>query len=158
MATVKASYASSAALTITLASLADGSMRQSTAVDNSSNLYVDALVGGKIKTGASGVSASGYVDLYLAVSHDGGTTYSGDASGTDGAYSGESGNLIFLARVTADANATTYEFSGFSIAQACGGSMPQRWVIVVDNQTGAALDSTGSNHAVEYQGVHLTSA
>src|SRR4051794_34831478 len=57
MASIKTAYASSAALTITLASLASDTNllagRESTLVDNTSNLYLDYLLGGKITTGTT---------------------------------------------------------------------------------------------------------
>ena len=157
MADLKAKYGASTEITITLASLANDGQRQATAVSNATNLFLDALIGGKVKTAASGVAATGYVDLYLAVSADGGTTYSGDASGTDGAYAGKQTNLIFLGRVAANANDTTYEFAGRSVAAACNGAMPQHWTVVVDNQTGAALSATAADSEVHYQGVHAQS-
>lgn len=141
-------------ITLTVASLANNGLRECTAVDNSSNLYIDALVGGKVKAGAASTSATGYINVYAYGTTDGGTTYSGSASGTDADYSGNSLNLIWLGRISVIADATTYEFGPFSIASAFKGTLPDHWGIVIENKTGGTLDSTGGSHAVHYQGVY----
>ena len=52
MATATINYTAAASVTITLTSLGDAGFRESTAVDNSYNKYMDALVGGKSQVGA----------------------------------------------------------------------------------------------------------
>lgn len=153
MADWKLKYGSSTPITVTLAGLGDTSWRQAAAVDNSSNLLVDALVGGKIKTGA-GSGAGDYVDVYVAASADGGTTYGGDCSGNDEAYAGEANNLIHLARVSTDAAETTFEFGPLSIAAAFGGVLPEHWTLVFDNESDSTLDGTPENHNVHSMGVY----
>ena len=37
-----------------------------------------------------------------------------------------------------------------------GGRLPEKWGIVVVNDSGTALSATGSDHAVTYQGVYAT--
>ena len=126
-------------------------MRASTAVDNTSNLFTDALVSVVIKTNAAGVSSTGWVQVYAYATSNGGTNYSGGASGSDGAYSGLTANLMPIGRISVVANATTYPGGPFSVAAAFGGSLPASWGIAVENRTGAALDaSVGS---ANYQGV-----
>ena len=142
------------AITCTLASLSSGSQRQSTAVDNTSNLFTDALVAVQVKTGASSVSATGYVDVYAVGTVDGGATYSGGASGSDGAFSGALASCFKLGRLPTVANATTYNGGPWSVAAAFGGSLPDHWAIVVDNESGAALDSTEGSHLKKYEGVY----
>jgi len=146
------SYGSKVNVGITLAGLADGNWRQSAAVDNSGNKYLDALVGGKIKTG-SGSGAGDYVDAYVSGSIDGGTTFGGDCSGSDSAYAGEDKNLTFLKRIHTEAAETTFEFGPWSIAAAFGGVLPRHWVLVFDNESDSTLDSTPANHEVHYQGI-----
>jgi len=153
MADLKQKYGNSTTITITLAGLADGSRRQAQAVDNSSDLFFDALVGGKIKTGA-GSGAGDYVDVYVAASADGGTTYGGDCSGNDAAYAGEADNLTHLARVSTGAAGTTFDFGPFSIAAAFGGVLPEHWTLVFDNHSSSTLDATPGNHDVHYMGVY----
>ena len=140
------------AMTITLASLANTALRESTAVDNTTNLFEDVQISGKIKTAAADVSATGYVNIYAYGSADAGTTYDGSASGSDAAYSGEKTNLKFVKSITANANGTTFEF-GFSLLEVFK-TIPASWGLVIENQTAQDLDSTGSNHAIVYQGVY----
>lgn len=153
-ATIKQAYGSNnQAITITLASLGSASQRQSTAIDNTTNLFMDAKVSVKIKTGASGVSATGFVNVFAFGSADGGTTYNGGCGASDAAFSGNKDALIFLGSIPAIANATTY-VGLFNLSRAFGfGGIPASWGIVIDNQSGAALDSTAGNHAVLYQGI-----
>lgn len=159
MATVKPSYSGAAsALTITLASLATASYRQSTGIDNGTNLYVEAIITGKYKTGASGTVATGSITLYL-VSYDG-TQYSNNATGTDGSFTPDAqANLIPLWTGAAVANATQYYLPMIHIAAAAGlQALPQKWALVFLNSAGGALDSTAGNFAIEYQGLNLTVA
>lgn len=138
-------------LTISLASLANAAGRESTAVDNSSNLFSDVLLMIKSRSASSGTSSAGYLLIYAYGSVDGGTSYSGNASGSDAAITPINMNII--GRVDMTANSTDYKSPIMSIAAAFGGVMPARWGIVVVNNTGATLDSTGGNHAAIWQGV-----
>ena len=141
-------------ITITLASLGNGSERQSTAIDNSTNVFQDVLVFVKAKSGASAVSAAGYLNVYAFGSVDGGTTYSENAGASDAAITlTNPPNVPFIGQVNMVANATSYYAGPFSVAQAFGGSLPDHWGIIIENKTGAALDATGGNFAVIYQGV-----
>ena len=139
------------AITCTITSLTTTSLRGSTAVDNTANTFTDSLVMVKVKTGASSTSATGYVDVYAYGTSDGGTDYSAGFAGTDGAFSGQTSALFRLGRIAAVANATTYVGGPWSVASAFGGSLPDHWGIVVDNESGSTLDaSVGSSW---YQGV-----
>ena len=139
------------ALTITLASNANTVIQASTVVDNSTNLFQNALVEVSIKTNAAGTSATGAVNVYAYGSADGGTTYNGLPTGTNGTLA-NTANLKLVAVIGAIANATTYN-GIFSVASCFSGVMPKKWGIVVENLTGAALDSTAGNHFVKYQGI-----
>jgi hypothetical protein len=140
-------------ITVTLASLANGSARASTAIDNSSNLYFDILVQLKVKSGASAVSSTGTVNVYAVGSADGGTTYAEAATGTDAGITLTSPpNARLIGVINVVANATTYIGPLMSVAEAFGGSIPDHVVIIVENKSGAALDSTEGNHAKFYQG------
>ena len=131
------------ALTCTITSLGNGSLRQSTAIDNTANLFINALVQVTIKTNAAGTSGTGYVAVYAYGSADSGTSYTDSISGTDGAYTAPAStpNIRQIGLINCTANATTYVSQPFSIEQAFGGVMPEKWGIVVENQTGAALDA-----------------
>ncbi len=142
---------SNQAFTITITSLANAGLRGSTAIDNTSNVFVDALVMVKVKSNASGTASTGYVDVYAYGTADGGTTYSGGFAGSDGAYSGLASALFKLGRIAVVANATTYYGGPYSVAAAFGGSLPDHWGIVVDNESAATLDASVGN--AFYQGV-----
>lgn len=141
------------AITITLASLANNGQRESTALDNSSNLFQEALVGGKVKSAAAAVSATGYINVYAYGTVDGGTTYSDSASGTDAAITlTNPPNARLIGVINVVANATTYKFGPFPVSPAFGGVLPDHWGLIFENKTGAALDATGGSHAIAYQG------
>jgi hypothetical protein len=145
-------------ITITLASLANAAQRSCLAVDNTTNLFDNALVSVKIKTGAASTSATGIVVVYVYGTTNGGTTYGGGETGmgTDATVTLTSPpNITPVAVINANANATTYVRSGISIADWFGGVLPDHWGIVVENKTGAALDATAGNLNVNYQGVQL---
>lgn len=160
MADLKAKYGTAnQTITITLASLANNGARESTAIDNTSNLFLDAQVGGKVKSGASGTLATGQVNVYAYGSADGGTTYSDSATGSDAAITlTVPPNARLIGMINVVANATTYEFGPFSVAAAFGGVLPAFWGIIIENKTGGTLDATGGNHNVHYQGVLAQSA
>lgn len=161
MADIKAAFGTSnQSITITLNSLADDAYRASTAVDNSSNLYLDALVQVKILVSSSAPTGESVVNVWAYGTADGGTTYSGGATGTDAAYGGVAGQNINNARligvIHCDAASETFESDVMSVASAFGGVLPDHWGIIVQNQLGAALESSGCS--AFYQGVYATSA
>ncbi len=141
-------------ITLTIASLANAGQRQSTVVDNTSNLFLDALVFLKIKSAASSTVATGYVNVYAFGTADGGTTYSENAGATDaGITLTVPPNVRLIGVVNVVANATTYYSALMSVAAAFGGALPDHWGIIIENKTGATLDATGGNHAALYQGI-----
>lgn len=155
MADIKAKFSSKANITITVASVTNNSVNQSDYIDNSTNLYLDCLVQGFIKAGASSTSATGVVNLYAYGSVDGGTTYTDGATGTAGSHTLNK-NAALLGVITLDANAETAKFGPFSVANALG-YVPPRWGIIMENKSGGTLDTTGGNHEIHYIGVHLQS-
>jgi hypothetical protein len=160
MATLNIAYASPAAITATLTSLADGAYRQSAAVDNSVNLYVDALVGGSVQTGTS-PTANTTIRVYAYGQRSDDGDYTAGASGSDAAYTadGEEGLLKLLEIIVVDATSNQdYEWGPVSVAQAFGGILPRKWGLVVLNSTGAALNATGTNNEQKYVGIEYDSA
>jgi hypothetical protein len=97
----------------------------------------------KIKTGASGVSATGTVNVYLIGSADG-TNYDDGFGGTDAAYTPV--NAKSIGYLTANANATTYQKT--INLEDLGVELPEKFAIGIYNNTGAAFDSTAGNLAV----------
>jgi hypothetical protein len=152
MSDIKNKYgASNQAITITITSLGSNSTRESTVIDNSSDLFLNVLVNVKIKTNSSGTVSTGYVNVYAYGTADGGTTYNGGATGSDASITlSNPPNMRLIGVINAVANSTTYN-GLFDVAAAFDGVMPQKWGIVVDNRSGAALDaSVGS---AWYQGI-----
>lgn len=158
MATVSNSYAAAGTVTITQTSLTTGSWRQSTAVDNTSNLYLDALVGGSIQVGTT-PTADNAIYIYAYASYDG-TNYTGGASGSDAAYTadGEEKLLKLLEIIVVDATSDQdYVWGPVSLKEAFG-EMPSKWGIVIDNESGATTNATGTNNEVQFIGVKKTVA
>lgn len=174
MTTQKIAYDSTAntnALTITLASLATSSTkvagRESTVVDNSSNLYDDYLVSGQITVGTTPTVSTQievwvYAPLKIASST---ATYpvatATALTGSDAAATFEidQKNQLKLAGV-ANIIATSdraYSFN-FSIAQLFGGVVPIKWGLFVTHATGVNLNATAGNHWFHWTGVTYTSA
>jgi hypothetical protein len=153
MANVKQAVNTAGTGTITIASLANAGGRASTAIDNTTNLFVSADIGLKIKTNASGTSATGYVSVYLIRSYDG-TSYDDAYAGSDAAYTPV--NALFLGNISTVANATTY-YKVFDTAE-YGLTLPRKWAIGIVNNSGAALDSTAGNHELKYTEKYLTVA
>lgn len=141
--------------TCTMASLANSSARQSTEVDNTSNLFQDALVMLKVKSGASGTTSTGTVNIYAYATVDNGTTRTENAGASDAAITLVAPpNARLIGVVNVVANATTYYGGPFSVAAAFNNILPAKWGIIVENKCGGALDSTENNHAKLWQGVY----
>ena len=152
-------YASSAAITITLTSLADGAWRQSAALDNTSNKYLDAMVDGSVQVGTS-PTADEYLFIYAYGSADG-TNYTGGASGSDAAYTADGEEGLFKVAEVIQVDGTTdqdYRFGPFSIAALFGGFMPIKWGLLFRNETGVALNATGTNNEVNFRGLKVATA
>jgi hypothetical protein len=150
MATIKAAFANSNTITITLSSVTTGSFATSSAVDNSSNLYISALVQVKVKAGTT-PTATGYWNVWLIRSTDGGTTYDGNST------SNKSGGMQLLG-VLPLSGANTGEVVTGTFDTALLGALGSSWKIAVENQTGVTTDTTAGNHTAIFTGVTYTSA
>jgi hypothetical protein len=148
---------SAIAIPCSIEGLASGAFRQSKAIDNAGDLFTDALVSIKTKTNASGVGATGRINVYAYASTDGGSTYSDGASGSDSVFTSP-GGLLLLGSFNANANGTAYYGGPFPVARVFGGILPAKWGLIIENATGAALDGTGSNHVLQFQAVGTQSA
>jgi len=159
--TNKALYgASGQVITITLASLGNAVLQQSTAVDNTTNLFLDALVSVKIKAGASGVSATGTINVYAYGTVDGGTTYTANCTGSDGTLSPAvtPNNLRLIGVINLNATAASDIGGPFSVVAVLLKKIPAKWGIVIENKSGSVLDTTPANHSVTYQGIQTQAA
>lgn len=141
MAEIKQKLGSSAALSITLASLADGAGRCSTAIDNSTVQAVSADVYVKIKTAGTMATPNNLL-VYLVRSEDG-TNFDDAFAGSDAAFTPINATLIGI--ISAPTTGTTYQAV---LNTEVAGNLPRKYAIAIFNDTGAALDSTAGNHAV----------
>jgi hypothetical protein len=161
--TDKIAYGTSTALTCTLASLASSLTvgRSSLAVDNSTNLYVDAMLTVAVRTAAGALANDKACYVFLYGSEDG-TTYSGstaEAQGTDVAVTLDNPtNMKGPYTISCIASSQTYRLVVPSVASAFGGILPRKWGFVLFNFTGQALDATEANHQKTYSGVNFTDA
>lgn len=158
----KAKYTNSATITITLASLATSATRvvgrESTAIDNTTNLFLGALLSGKTTTGTSPTAS--FIDIWVYGSHDQTPTYMDVLDGTD---SGETftdtqsrdSAMHLVHTIATDATSDqTYWMAPKNIAAFFGGWLPHFWGIFVSHSTAVNLNATGGNHAFAYVGLH----
>jgi hypothetical protein len=159
--TQKISYGGNTSITITVGALANNAARQSAAVDNTSNLYLDALLTVSINAPTSGLSTPFLVNIYLAGSFDG-TTWPGEGSGNpDGVTGIDSAitldsptDLILVGQIAMPTASKTYVTEPISVASAFAGLMPIKWSIIIQNTSGGTLQ-TGS--VAHYNGIYTTS-
>jgi hypothetical protein len=174
MATTKNSYAGSTALTCTLNSLSNGSARQSNVLDNSSTsagtpLALDILLGGQFATASGSLGTNPGLTIYAAgISFTNSTptdVYGGSYDGTtdvlgggDAAFTMPSnvGNFRLAAFVPINDAAQAEVMEPVSLAAVFGGTLPPKMVIVVVNNTGLALGSSGN--ALYTNSVNTTTA
>lgn len=157
MSTIKPLYGTDGvAITITLTSLSSGNSREATAVDNSSNLYLDAFVMLKTKTSTGSIGNDPYAYLYAIGTDDSGTTWPDPATGSNAAITANNNTKAhFLGAVNLAATSTAYIGGPWSLLSAFGGiAIPKKWSIIVFNNCGVALSGTGGDHVLTYQGVH----
>lgn len=171
MADVKIKYpaTSTVDLTITLAGLASNAVgvflagRESTAVDNTTNLDVDHLLSGVIQVNSSAPTVSRSINIYAyaPISVASGTpTYPDVLDGTDSDETMTSANVMnsalrFVASITIDATASrSYTFAPVSIASVFGGVLPKFWGVFVAHDTALSLQSgTLSYERIQWQTV-----
>ena len=160
LTTDKIAYANSANITCTLASLASSATagRTCTAIDNTGNLYDDALVTLSIKTGAGAPANDKAVYAYIYGSQDG-TNFDqeeSNAPGTDGAYTINSPTIFKGPEVIPVLTAAKVYTRTFSLAKYWNGVLAAKWGFIVVNFAGQSLDATEGNHIKTYSGVTWT--
>jgi hypothetical protein len=164
MATVNIAYAASATITITLSSIATSASfvagAESTVVDNTSNKYVDAIVGGKITVGTT-PTINTQILVYVFTPIDSTPTYPDVMDGTDSVETltsvGVGRGFLKLGAVL-DVDAVTsniaYPFS-FTVAQLFGGVMPSsEWSLYVSQYVN--LNSTAATMSSSTKGITYT--
>jgi hypothetical protein len=158
MAVTKITYASPASFTITIdAGLDTAQVRESTAVDNSTNLYDDAMVYVALKTHASTAPTGDKACSVYAYGSSDGTNFNDFITGSDAETVLVSPtNLRLIGVVSMPTANTVYKQVIGSVALAFGGVLPPKWGIAILNSTGATLNATG--HAASYTGITYTTA
>lgn len=149
---IKDKFSSSAALTITIASLADSSTagRQSTIVDNSSARYGRIIVYYKITLGTSPTGSRPVYFYLLRDDADGTPHRDGAAGASDAAWTAPEGMIpIWVDRDKASPS-TGDVLQGSFIADVPG----PKWAIGLVQNTGVALNGTGGNHWIRWVGVN----
>ncbi len=159
MATSKISYGSTTAITMTLASLANNAARECAAIDNGTNLYIDAMVRLHCQLVTGTPSNDTAIQVWFYGSEDG-TNYGDNATGSDAAVTMRNPNNFRgpWTIVTPDAGGLTYKAVIPSVASFFGGVLPKKWGFVVENRTGLAFNATEGNHTKQYTGIYLTSS
>lgn len=164
-ANIKTAFAASAALTITLASLASDTNllagRQSTVIDNSSNLYVDYLLGvNKITSGTT--PTAGVLEVWLFSSMDDTPNWPDTLGAADANVTLTSANIKnaglkpFGSVVNSTSSNVAYPFSPACVGGLFGGPL-RKWGVFVVHSMVAALNATGGNHVLSQTGIYLTS-
>ncbi len=156
MATQKIGYGTEQTLTYTsLNSLASSASlvagAESTAIDNTTTLAPDYLIGGTIKVGASNMTANTTCEVWVAGEHEDTPTYPDVFDGTDSAETVTSRNVLYAGAMLAhvitfdgtDAN-RVYPVKQFSVASLFGGNVPRHFVLFTVHNGGNALAASGS--------------
>jgi hypothetical protein len=149
-------YATPVAATITLASLATSSTwlggRESTAIDNTTNLYLDYQLDGQVTVGTTPTVSTEIRVYVVGVMGNGNYPDVFDVTST-----GVGSGFLKLAAVMA-VDATTsdraYPFNCGSVAALFGGICPSKFIVFVTHNTGVNLNATGGNHFVYTTGVY----
>ena len=162
MTTASLSYGGTQTMTLTSSGLASAAGlligRQSTVADNTSALNIDHLVGGTLITTAT-TTTNTMIQIWAFATFDGGTTFTAGAGASDAGFTPDTGakNLMRLLTIIPNITTTavTYAWGPFSVAQAYGGILPQKWGIYIVHNTGTALAAGG---VTKYIPVNYTSA
>lgn len=167
-ADVKEALVASAQYTITLTGLASSSTlvagRESTWISNSSNLYLDVLVSGKIGVNESvNVTAGTQVECHAVGSVNDTPTYPDTFTGTDSAVTITNTGIrsqvcraIAIINCPSAANNFRTWWSPVGIRQLFGDGLPNTHGIWVVHNTGQNLGATASNQAIYYTQVYNT--
>jgi hypothetical protein len=167
MATVNIAYAASATITVAPENIASSSTFvagvESAVVDNTSNKYVDAIVGGLWTVGTTPTVNTQALIYVFSVLNDT-PNYPDVLDGTSSAETitsaGVGRGFLKLAAVI-DIDSTTSDrayYVTFSVAQLFGGVMPLKWGIFVTHNSGVNSNSTAGNHVWKYTGITYTVA
>jgi len=167
MVETKTTYGSNTTIDMDLSSLATSATfiagRESDQVDNTSDLFVDAIVQGKVTVGTT-PTANTSIQIYVWGADVALSTTPIDV--LDGVDSDETltntGILNSALRfatsivVLAATSDVTYNIVPFSVAQLFGGVMPKFWGLFIAHDTAVNLNAT-NNDLLSYHGITFTS-
>lgn len=143
-------------ITCTLTSLASSATvgREAANVDNTTNLFLDALLVVKFKVANTAPANDQRLYVYGGGTVDGGTTFSAGLTGTDASYTMQSPtSLRLIGTVPTPTQNISYIGGPWRVSNAFGGALPAKWNVFILNFTGMALTGTASDHVITYQGV-----
>lgn len=172
MANIKAALGGTTVITCVLTSVGSYASRESTVVDNTTNLYTDAQVLCQIQ-----MSAIPNGDIWVTLDSGVTGTFAYPATGADAAitipqmdkFAGEvqgqqhaGTDLLVVGKITCPSSLTatgTVIANLGSMAQVYSGGnqLPPKWGPVFSNCTGSALGATVGNHIIWYDGNFFTS-
>lgn len=168
-ANIKVAYAATTTPTLTLASLAASSTllagRESTAISNASNLYLDYHIAGNFKTAASNHQV-GKIQVALVGARDDTPTWPDVFDGTDSTETVSQAEIynsvckLAAVMATIASASITYSFGPSSVAARFGGFLPVQFVIFVSHSSETstnAWSATEGDHAVRLTGLYATS-
>lgn len=143
-------YGTATAITVTASTLANAAARQSTAVTSGvTNNTADYRV--YVKATPNGAPTGNHKAVYIwVVTSENGTDYTGNATGSDAAITLDSPNQFAFGTAIALSATSSARGASFSLKAACGGSIPAKWAIVVENQCGVALSAFSAIYREEY--------
>lgn len=149
---IKDKFSATSALTITLASLANSTVgvgRQSTMIDNTTTRYSALLIFVNIKMGTSPTANTG-VFIHLIRASTSGTPIRSDGAGTT-----DAALTVLNAQQIGGLQLSTSPSTGDVLKGEFLVLNPgPTWGIAIHQNTGVALDATGSNHVIEYIGIN----
>lgn len=158
----KVAFGSSTAIAITPGALAQAAARQSAAVDNTSNLFLDALVQFQVVIPDSAPGSDKVINIYVAGATaigkwPGASATVDNVTGTDaGITLAAPTTLRLLGSISVTTQNLTYTSQPLSVAWAFGGTLPPYWSIIVENRTNVAF--TTATGVLSYVGVYSTNA
>lgn len=165
MASVKEAFGSATAFTITNANLATSATAgwMSNAIDNSTNLYLDALIHFVLAAVNTAPANSKAIFVYAFGLVDGtGTLYTGtgdtNPAGTEGTltFPDVTANAIpmpLLGVIPYPVQNKAINAGPFSVASCFGGVLPVKWGIAMVNHTGMTLSVTSIKYIEQYNTV-----
>lgn len=130
---------------------------ESPVIDNSTTLYEDIFVSGKITVGDTAVTAAAQIRIYVVGMLDD-STWPAPFDGTASAETVDASVILGHAKLGAvisidDVENKVYYFGPFSIAALFGGICPAKCVLFIAHNTNDALAAAGGNQ-ITIKGVY----